>query len=329
MQGYARILILILLMLTLPAASWSAEVNLKEPAEETPWSVEVKVRSYFKSHTSYEFGNPDPPYQSPISRLEFPMDSWWAGAEARRSFKNRFSVGVEVLRNISRETDGVFKDSDWANDADTSRKSIYSESNCRMEPSYNVRGDLDLKISDWLGLPSRIDLRPVVGFRWQRLTFMAHDGSQSAAATNTDPASIVPMPGDVIHFEQVYWQYFLGAKAAIDLGRPLKLKHLSLHAQVDWAYVEGKNEDHHLLREGNRFTYETTYGDARHASIGLKAGLTEQVNLGIDLDYLRIQTTGTHRWSDSAYGVVDASWISGVKVWSEQISATVSLQYAF
>ena len=54
----------------------------------------------------------------------------------------------------------------------------------------------------------------------------------------------------------------------------------------------------------------------------------QQVNLGIDLDYLRIQTTGTHRWTDSAYGA-DMSWTNGARVWSEQISATMSLQYIF
>ncbi|MDD5169124.1 MAG: hypothetical protein PHN75_09925, partial [Syntrophales bacterium] len=59
-----------------------------------------------------------------------------------------------------------------------------------------------------------------------------------------------------------------------DLGQPLKLKRLIIVSQLDWAYVEAKNEDQHLLRAGNRYTYENTYGDAWHGMIGIKAGLT-------------------------------------------------------
>ena len=69
-----------------------------EQSEEAAknWQVGLRVKRFFKSHTSYEFGNPFPPGQVPLSRLEFPLDSWWAGFEARRSF-SRWSVGLEAL----------------------------------------------------------------------------------------------------------------------------------------------------------------------------------------------------------------------------------------
>ncbi|MCX5827579.1 MAG: hypothetical protein NTV58_06210 [Deltaproteobacteria bacterium] len=111
----------------------------KAPAPEKPWSAELHVKRYFSSHTSYEFGNPYPPNQAPLSRLEFPMNTWWAGGELRRRF-SRFSVGVEVLGSIPMESDLAFKDSDWDDDARPSVKTIYSESQCRVEPSYMVRG---------------------------------------------------------------------------------------------------------------------------------------------------------------------------------------------
>ena len=322
MRRYIFFLILIILFST-TCPLWSSDLKVEGMPDPYPWSVELKVRNYIKSHTSYEFGNPYPPNQSPLSRLEFPMDSWWAGAEARRSFNNRVSVGIEVLRNVTRETDGLFKDSDWDDDSNVNRKTIYSESSARMEPSYSVRGDVDLKISDWLGLPARWDIRPVAGFRWQRLTFMTHDGSQSEADVGQ-----TALPGDGIHFEQIYWQAFAGAKFACNLGRPFKLKRLSVVSQVDWAYVEARNEDHHLLRRGNRFTYEKTYGDAWHVMLGLRAGLTERVNLGFELDFTQIKTTGTHRL-ESSFGNIDYSFDRGVQVYSEQFSATMSLQYIF
>jgi len=263
------------------------------------------------------------PYQAPLSRLEFPMNTWWAGAEVRRNIR-RFSVGIEAMKNLSSESDGVFMDSDWDDDSHTDVRTVYSESKCRMENSYSFRADVDMKVSDWLRLPATFDLRPVVGFRWQRLDFMAHDGVQQYYNTS----NVDSLPGNVIQFDQTYWQYFIGVKAGYDLGKPLNLKSLILQGQLDWAYIEGSNQDHHLLRAGNRFTYESTTGDAWHASLGLKMGLTENINAGMELDYLRIQTTGTHRWVDST-GPFDMSWTNGVNVWSDQVSLMLNLEYRF
>ena len=34
------------------------------PSKDKPWSIELYVKRYFISHTSYEFGNPYPPFRS-------------------------------------------------------------------------------------------------------------------------------------------------------------------------------------------------------------------------------------------------------------------------
>jgi hypothetical protein len=319
-----RILCLLIIILTFgnPAVSPAAQEESKASPEK-PWSVDLRVKRYFGSHTSYEFGNPYPPYQAPLSRLEFPMNTLWGGAEVRRNFR-RFSVGIEAMKNLTGESDGVFKDSDWDDDNHTDVRTIYSESNCRMESSYSFRTDVDMKIVDWLRLPATFDLRPVVGFRWQRLAFMTHDGVQRYYATS----AVDPLPGNGIQFDQTYWQYFLGMKAGYDLGKPFKLQSMILQGQLDWAYIEGSNQDHHLLRAGNRFTYESTTGDAWHAFLGLKMGLTTNINVGMELDYLKIQTTGTHRLVNNTFNV-DMSLSNGVKVWSEQISLMLNLEYRF
>jgi hypothetical protein len=278
---------------------------------EKPWSAELHIKRYFGSHTSYEFGNPFPPYQVPLSRLEFPLNTWWAGGEFRRSF-SRISAGVEVLRNVSRESDGSFKDSDWDDEARPGVKTIYSESQCRMEPSYMVRGDVDLKVADWLGLPVWFDLRPVAGVRWQRFELVSHDGVQTnpAPGDNNPPT---PLPGDTIRFEQTYWHYFLGIRTAYDLGRHIHASRLKLLCQLDWAYVDGDNRDHHLLREGSRMTYEKIRCHAWHASLGLKAGLTKNINAGVEAEYLLIRTRGSHRLVNDLFNI-DMSFDHGVKV---------------
>ena len=305
----------------------SAQQTQTKPVEK-PWSVDLQVKYNFNSHTSFEFGNPYPPYQSPLSRLEFPMNTLWVGAEIRRSFFSWVSLGVEALTNIPGDSSGVFKDSDWDDDERPNVKTIYSESKCRMERSYDVRGDLDLKIYDWIGLPSWFDMRPLIGIRWQRFNLMTHDGLQSYPAPGDNRPSL-SLPGDGIHFEQTYWHYFLGVRAAYDIGKHIKeASRWKLLMQLDWAHVEGNNEDHHLLRSGNRFTYENTSGDAWHALLGMKVGLTDSINANIIADYLRIQTAGSHRLVNDTYNI-DFSFDNGVKVWSEQLSISMNLEYMF
>jgi hypothetical protein len=96
--------------------------------------------------------------------------------------------------------------------------------------------------------------------------------------------------------------------------------------QFDWAYVEGSNEDNHLLRLGDRFTYENTFGYAWHASVGMKKGLLKNLFLGLEAEYLQISTTGSHRLVNEPMGI-DFGFSHGVKVWSEQTSISLTLEY--
>ncbi len=320
-----QVLFFLVLFLALPAIDPITHASEKEETVKLSkyLSLGVKVKRLDNSHTSYEFGDPFPPNVAPISRLEFPLDSWWAGGELRVSFP-RFSMGVEVLTNALGDAGGRMYDSDWdSNDPDL--MTTYSASRCRMEPSYMATADIDVEVSDWLRLPQWLSLRPVAGMRYQHLRLVAHNGIQYDL-TGVAPYDL--LPSNSIRFKQTYWQYFIGVRSGIDAGRYIGIPDLKLTAQFDVAYVEGANEDKHLLRMGNRFTYEDTYGHAWHASIGLKKGLTKNLFLGFDFDYLRISTTGSHRFLNRPFNI-DISWGNGVKVWSEQKSVSVSLEYRF
>ncbi len=286
-------------------------------------AIGMTTQRMFASHTSYEFGNPFAPTQNPLSRLEFPLDSWWAGVELRATFP-RVSFGGEALTNLSQETGRWMQDSDWDDEENPRRKTIFSKSRCRLESSYLVRADIDLRVSDWLGLPEWLDLRPVAGFRRQEFNLTTHDGTQWDVA---DPEPI-SLPGDGIAFDQAYSHYFLGMRAGLDLGRYVKLRSLTALLQLDWAYVEGRNRDRHLLRDGQRFTYEETYGQAWHGSIGLQAGLTERLSLAAEADVLTLSTTGSHRLVNSTFDI-DFIFSDGVKVWSDQNRLSLQLRYSF
>jgi len=314
------IILLFLLFVAPPAFSTQEKEETIQIAEHL--SIAIKTERMIDSHTSYEFGYPFSPYQAPLSRLEFPLDSWWGGAELRAIFP-RFSFGLEVLTNMSQEADGGMRDSDWDDEDNPDLKTIYSESKCRLEQSYVLNADVDMKISDWLGLPKWLDLRPVAGFRWQNFNFVTHDGIQFELG---EPPLL--LHGDGISFEQTYAQYFVGMRAALDMGRRLKLKSLAMLAQFDWAYVEGHNKDHHLLREGIRYTFEDTTGHAWHGSIGLKAGLLKQFSIGLEADFLSISTEGSHRLVNPPFDI-DLTWSNGVEVWSYQNRIALMLQYVF
>ena len=157
---------------------------------------------------------------------------------------------------------------------------------------------------------------------------MGPDGTQWDLTGVLPPFPIV---GNSIGFQQNYSQYFLGVRAGLDLGRyaqTVKLKKLLVRLQFDWAYVEAHNQDHHLMREGVRYTFEDTYGDAWHGSIGLEAGLSKRLSLALEGDFLALSTTGSHRFVNQTYAV-DLKWSNGVRVWSDQNSLSLMLRYIF
>lgn len=315
----------LLLWLLLVCCFFSLSVLPACAGEDEPsWQFAVKQKTLFNSHTSYEFGNPLHPYQKPLSRLEFPVDSIWGGFEARKNL-SRFSAGLEFLTSLADQEAGRFKDSDWEDEEMPGRLTTYSESSCRLAPSYQVRADIDMQVADLLNLPKGFDLRPVIGFRWQQFSLVAHDGTQYSYETPGLPPLIDLLPGDSITFEQNWYQYFLGMRLGYEWQRLSWLHRLKLQTQLDWSYVYGENRDHHLLRIGTRITEEQTSGDAWHASLGVLFGITKNLDMGVEADYLKIQTTGTHTLRN--FDVV--SWTGGVKAWSEQYGVSVKLGYRF
>ncbi|MBM4200057.1 MAG: omptin family outer membrane protease, partial [Gammaproteobacteria bacterium] len=232
------------------------------------WSLEAKLKGLFSSHTSYEFGNPVTPYQSPLSRLEFPINSVWGGLEGRGDF-SLFSAGVEFLTSVADQESGNFRDRDWNDNEVPQRLTNYGETDTRLLPSYQLRADIVMPVAALLRLPDRFDLSPVAGFRWQQLNLTPHDGTQFDYPSAGDPPEAIRLPGDAIRFQQNWYQYFLGLKIGYDFGSLAGLSRLRLQSQLDWGYTYGENVDNHLLREAKRITTDATTGDAWHASLAV------------------------------------------------------------
>ena len=82
------------------------------------WVFDFGVQNFLMSHTSYQFGNSGTPFQKPLSKLEFPFNTWWLESELRRTCP-RWSIGLRAGLSVARNTDGRFKDSDWLRDTET------------------------------------------------------------------------------------------------------------------------------------------------------------------------------------------------------------------
>jgi hypothetical protein len=307
-------------------AAGSADDKVK-PAARSAWCVEAKVKRLFNSHTSYEFGNPTAPYQEPLSRLEFGLDSWWGGVEISRRTP-MWSVSFEFLRNVTNTVDGQLADSDWTDATNTSLRTIYSESDLKMDASYMINASADLSVAKWLGLPKFLDLRPVGGVRYQYFDVTANNLTQWETLSDGS-IDTYTYAGDVIAFDQTYWQFFIGLRFSWEL-MPSTYPGLMLKTQLDWAYVDAENRDHHLIREGIRITEDSTDGHAWHGMLGLVAPIASNFSLELQAEYLEIDTSGSHHWfnEDPAYAE-DYTWDNGVNVWSRQVSMMLALRYCF
>lgn len=289
-----------------------------------------KIKRYLHSHTSYQFGTPETPLINPLSRLEFPLNSWWGGLEMSVR-KPGWAVNLELMTNLSHQTDGgKFKDSDWLAPG---RLMVYDEQNCRLERSFTVDLNADFSVAERLGLPKGLDLRPTLGARWQRFTLVAHDGYQDALGADGKWSTEYLFVGDSIWLRQDYVMGYVGLKLLADLPavwpQGANGQRTQAFLQGDWGPVAGQNKDRHLLR-GDRVTLESTKGDAWHLALGLKVPVSDLGAVSVSCDYLRIRTTGDHYMFVSEEGqYLEESWSDGVKVWSDQIAFSLAWEIDF
>lgn len=257
---------------------------------------------------------------SPLSRLVFPLNSSWHGLKFGLEGPNR-EIHFEWLVP-QQGIDGELADYDW--DPPNPDGSFTDLGYCKQRWTEGQMLDLGfkLRLSDSL-FEMPIEFWPLGGFRWQRFGIMCYDCRQ-VKDYNAWVAEPEVYEGDVIAFNQQYYIGYFGGQLRWQFETQW-LSHIDLRLQGDWGITGGYNEDHHLLREGDRWTMETTYGDSWHVAFTAEARLSKRWSLGFQADYLKIDTRGNHRWVNIPEGV-DCTWSDGVKVSSEQTWLTVFLR---
>ena len=312
----------------------TAQVERGKLNQPKNWVFDLGLQDFLMSHTSYQFGNSAAPYQKPISKLEFPINTWWLEAELRRTCP-RWSAGIRAGLSVAKNVDGRFKDSDWLNPGNTSMLTTYSESAMREENSYLFRADTDVNISDWLGLPPSFEIRPLFAFEFQRLNVMAHDGVQWEVGSYSPDgngsldnyASAQALAGNSIQFHQDYYMYQIGLRGVYDGFKIGKYIAIKVKGEPDWGPVLGYSEDNHLLRD--LFGYIRSTGNSFYFSTGLDMVFAKTITAGVSMDYLCIRSFGIQHDRDLGHGGVEGWDDYGVRVWSDQTSLTAHVSYAF
>lgn len=305
------------------------EVPPIEPVKAVPeatgsWTIDYRVRQFYESRTSYEFGTPELPPDgwTPLSRLCFPLDSTWHGLDVGIDRPN-WELHLSWLTPMERTIHDEMEDYDW------------------MIPGQDFT-DLGLTKERWLdgqmldlGLNFRlwndpfdwpVELWGTAGFRWQRFNLMCYDLAQ----VKWDDEWLSPpytAAGDVISFKQEYSMGYLGGQLRTVLftvaRRPVRVI-----LQGDWAATSARNVDHHLLREGDRYTIENTHGSSWHLGLTADVPVTRRLEVGMAIDYLQIHTRGHHRLLNEPLDV-DYTWDHGVRVWSDQTWLTAFARLRF
>ncbi len=321
-------------LLVSPVAVYAQQITGSAPAEELAGSREqigmetgryysVGFKKYFSSFTSYQFPNPFPPGADPLSRLEFPIDQWFAGL--RSGYRTTsWSVDSQAWINTSRESRFRMQDSDWDDESMPGQKTIFSESKCRLN-----RGVLlDMAVGMIIPLeqiPNFCKVKGLVGYRYQSFYFTTHDGIQTILGDGS-----APLDGDGIDFKQVFYHYYCGLNARTSLdpsGFVLMLPRVILEVQVDYGLVQAKNEDLHLLREGDRLTIQNTRGHCWHGFASVEFLALSDMRTLVEVDFKRSLTNGSHRLLN---GLLDIDFsFEGSRVWSDQASISVTGELRF
>jgi outer membrane protease len=283
-------------------------------------SRSVGIKKFINSFTSYQFANPFPPNQDPLSRLEFPIDQWFLGLTGTY-WTRAWSIKAQGWLNLNRESGLKMQDSDWDDDSNPSQKTIFSESSCRLNKGLLFDTYLAVSIP-WQRFSN---VRPLVGYRYQYFAFTTHDGAQASLG-----GGVMDLPGDGIDFNQTFNHVYFGAVINTSFEPRCvwnNLPRVNLECQVDYALISAKNEDFHLLRTGDRVTTENTRGHCWHVLVSMGFFRRGCLSARVEADFKRVMTDGNHQLSNNLFNLNFS--FDGSTVWSDQASISALGQLAF
>jgi hypothetical protein len=302
-----------------PAAEDAEQHNWFDatPTSRCPWTIDYRFRALCDSKTSYEFGEPDG--WSPLSQLNFSLNSCWQGLEVGLRDPD-WAVHVEWLTPVQRGIQGEVSDWDWQDPQAPFTDLGYARE--QWIEGQMLDAALDFKLGEGeSGIP--IELWLTGGFRWQRFDIQVYDLTQ-VKYDGVWPNPPYTHPGDVGTFNQQYYITYLGCQFRSTLNI-FRSQVLYTTLQADGGFVAAYNIDHHAIREGKRYTMETTQGSSWRLAYTAELPINKRLSVGLQADYQVIQTHGAHRYYNEPLHI-DETWYDGVSVTSNQTGLTAFLR---
>ena len=195
----------LLALLLIPGLCLAAPAAPDAPGgdEAMGFFLAPQIKRFLRSHTSYQFGDPEQANLTPLSRLEFPLNSWWAGVNLGLKGP-RTSLELELLAGLPDQDDlGVVRDSDWEDPNRPKLRTTYSETTTKLKESFTLDAKVTHGVGDKLGLPAWLDLKPLLGVRWQHFVFTGGPGVQQ---------SMVYQGGQPTYAQ---WEYYSDRKSVV------------------------------------------------------------------------------------------------------------------
>lgn len=278
----------------------------------------VGISRFFNSYASYQFDWPNIP-TSPDSRIEYPIDQWFAGVGAQYNATN-WALTAQYWFPISHDTQVRFQDSDWGEiigiPFNVSGKTVFIE----MDSKLKGAGLFDVGVQG-PAVPQISFLIPVFGYRYQSFSFESSDGFIKSQISR--PIWNRDLPG--VNFEQTtrYEHLYLGGLLdlpAISVGRTSTFR---LVLQADGAWVKAHMSEYRPW--GNTYMQiDNATGWCYHLAGNCKYVMLGTVNLDFGIDFKRIDTYNGE-WdlvTNNRFGYP-------ARMYSDQLSLTGSVGYLF
>lgn len=275
------------------------------------WTFDYRYRGLAGSGISSTYGTSQPPPAgyAPLSRLDFPINSSWHGLQIGID-EPTWGAHFEWMM-AQPDIQGQLADYDWRTAGSDENYTDLGYAEQKFSDGQMIDFGMDFQLTQCMfNLP--VEVWPMAGFRWQRLNIEAFDGIQVKYRNHwLNPPDA--FPGDVLTFSQQFYTGYFGGQFRT------KVRSVRLTFQADWGPTWAYNIDHHLLREGDRYTMESTQGNTWHIGLTAELPLTDYVRCGFQFDHMEIRTTGTHHLQNLPLGE-NLSWDNGVSVSSNQTS---------
>lgn len=279
----------IVFILTLSSASAAENAT---PPGHTANPVELNIGigiELMNGETTYSIGGPvvyidgsSIPGYFPISKLEWPLDTWLARVDASLIAGASWRINGSLKTDINDPGDNM-TDKDWLNSANPAQLDVYSESS--ISDFASLIWDIDL---EWIFMQNRSwSLYTGLGYQYQNFEYngkLIHQFSPSGLSS-------VELVGDGtvgIFYEMTYRMPYalIGADMFIT-------SNFTLSGSFSYSpWVDAEDEDHHLKRVPSRIARGDMDGNAYIFDVSGKYSFSSPWSIEGGIHYTKIDVDG-------------------------------------